>query len=145
MKKRLFVALFGAVVVMAGCNSGKSGAENLTAHEWQLYEVVLEGSDFTETPPADVTITFADSTSRVYGNGGCNGYFGTYTLKQNDAISLGQIASTLMACPNLDFEGRYFEWLGAVDRFQATKNELKLMATSKGATLVYKPAFTAAE
>lgn len=145
MKKTFIFTGLLALALMAGCNSGNDDAKNLTAHEWHLYEVVFDGNDFTETPPADVTISFADSASRVFGNGGCNGYFSTYTLKDDNGISLGEIASTLMACPNLDFEGRYFQWLHDVDSYQATRDELKLKSTAQGATLIYKPAFKAAE
>ena len=143
--KRLFIATAIVATMLTACNSKKNNVEMLTAHEWLLDEVVFEGNDFTETPPAGVTIMFADSTDRVSGNGGCNGYFGTYTLGDDHKISMGPLASTLMACPNLEFEGKYFKWLEAVDKFEAEENSLRLKVTADGTTLVYKPVLKAVQ
>ena len=144
--KRLFIVIaIVATATFAACNSQKNNTEMLTGHEWLLDEVVFDGDEFTETPPAGVTIMFADTTNRVSGNGGCNGYFGTYTVTGDDKIKIGPLASTLMACPNMEFEGKYFKWLEAVDKFEAEENSLRLKATSEKATLVYKPVLKAVQ
>lgn len=111
----------------------------LSANEWVLDEIVYDGNDFTETPPAGVTLVFADSTKRISGKGGCNGFFGTYKLIEGNKIEIGALGSTLMACPELEFEGKYFKLLEAVSEFKVDENSLELRAIDEKATLVYKP------
>jgi len=63
---------------------------------------------------------------RVYGNGGCNGFFGTVTTEENDRIRFSDIASTLMACENSDTEWAFFEVLEMTDSYHLQGNTLQL-------------------
>jgi heat shock protein HslJ len=48
-----------------------------------------------------LTMTFDDSTQRVYGFGGCNRYNAGYTLSA-DSLLFGPVISTRMACEGFD-------------------------------------------
>lgn len=139
MKRLFIVTLVVTAALTAGCNSKKTNVEMLTAHEWSLDEVLFADSDFSETPPAGVTIIFSDSTDRVAGSGGCNRFFGSYTAAEEGHISMGPLAGTLMECPGIEFETRYFGWLELADKFTVNHDELRLMATESGVTLLFKP------
>jgi heat shock protein HslJ len=132
-----------AATVAAACGRKETAAQMLSAHGWTLSEVVVEGSTFTETPPANVTVEFNDSTKMVAGRGGCNRFTAPYTLGQDGTMTIARAAATMMMCPDAEFENRYFDWLAAVARFEVSKEELRLVST--GATLVYKPEFVAVE
>lgn len=132
------------LAVVAGCRSKKTATDNLTAHRWHLDEIVYEGNDFTVTPPSGVTIIFSDSTDQIAGNAGCNNFFGTFARTGEQQIKINVVGSTLMACPELEFENSYFKLLGAVDAYSVTEKELKLNITAEGTTLIYKPEMKAA-
>lgn len=143
MKMILFAMLAGLAVT--ACGQKETPAQMLSAHGWTLKEVVVAGNDFTETPPEGVSIAFADSTDTASGRGGCNRFSAPYKLGDGGAITIGQAAVTRMMCPDSEFESRYLGWLAGVDRFEVTKEELRLVATAAGATLVYRPEFKAAQ
>lgn len=145
--KRLFIiaAIATAVVATACGEKKKSNAEMITSHEWLLDEILYDGQEFTETPPSNVTLIFSDSTNRIAGRGGCNNFFGTYELKDDKDITVDVGGATMMACPHLEFEGKYFDLLREVKEYKVTKDELRLNAVPKGATLVYKPTLKAVE
>lgn len=139
MKKVFIVTAILTAVFITGCNSKKSNVEMLTGQEWVLDEVRFSDSDFTETPPSGATVMFADTAKNVYGSGSCNRFFGTYTADENGKIDISVIGSTMMACPTLDFETRYFEWLEGADGFKVDGQSLQLTISENGTTLVYKP------
>lgn len=106
MADRFPLLMVSSVVplALAGCatDGAKSAAAPAVHHS-------LEGGPWTiisfadgSTVPAHVTadITFEPGdhdTSRVYGTGGCNRIDGGWQLK-GDKITLGPLASTMMAC-----------------------------------------------
>ena len=145
--KRLFIvaALATALLATACGEKKKTDAEMITSHEWLLNEIIYDGQEFTETPPGNVTLIFSDSTNRIAGRGGCNNFFGVYEVKENKEITVDVGGATMMACPHLEFEGKYFELLRTVNKYKVTDDELKLEATREGTTLVYKPVIKAVE
>lgn len=143
MKKLLIVTLIVTAAFTAGCNNKKSNIEMLTAHEWSLDEVTFANSDFSETPPPGVSIIFSDTTDRVAGSGGCNRFFGSYTATEEGKITMGPLGSTLMECPTVEFEAKYFAWLEEADQFSVDENGLRLLISENGTTLVYKPVLKA--
>ncbi len=145
MKRFLIVMVIVITTVLAACSPKSDNAKMLSAHDWTLDEIVYEGNDFSETPPAGVTVVFADSTKAVSGNGGCNHFRGTFKLSGENKIAINSPAATLKACPNMEFEGRYFRLLSEVDEYEVGENSLELKATSEKATLIYKPVLKAVE
>lgn len=137
--------LIAAAAVAVGCGPQKTNAELITSTAWHLDEIIYDGRDATETPPANVTIIFSDSTDRIAGRGGCNNFFGVYKLKEKENIEINMGGSTMMACPDMEFEGRYFKLLDQVESYSVSETELKLFITAEGTTLMYKPEFKAYE
>ncbi len=70
--------------------------------------VELNGEPVT----SDATVTFL-TEGRVEGNGPCNAWSASQTAPY-PWIELGPIAATRRACPELAFEGRFFEALTSV-------------------------------
>lgn len=63
----------------------------------------------------EVTATFADDGT-VSGSGGCNTYTGSYTV-EDDALSIGPLATTLKACPEPQgAEEQEAQFLAAMER-----------------------------
>lgn len=66
-----------------------------------------------------------DGMMRVVGFSGCNRYFGNATL-QPGIIRFQDVASTKMACPEMETEDNYLNLLGRVDAYSLSNTELNL-------------------
>ena len=111
-----------------------SKAEALVGPTWRLTTIegqpVLAGSKVTAVFSAE---------ARVSGNAGCNGYFGSAKL-ETGTLSIGALASTLMACvPDgvMSQETRYLAALQSATRFSVSGDELRLGRSTSDVTLVY--------
>ena len=82
----------------------------------------------TSTNGVKQTITF-DDEGKVYGDSGCNRFTGAYKVK-GDRISIGPLATTLMACDQqrMDAEQTFLTRLQAAVSYTATKKVLKIYA-----------------
>lgn len=89
-------------------SSANTDVQSITAETlsglWTL-TMIVDGDLATLFPNKAATINF-EGDGKVYGNGGCNSYRGTYTLNDN-TITFGPLMSTKMACPGLDGETKF--------------------------------------
>jgi len=62
------------------------------------------------------------------GADGCNTFRGTYKLADENAMTLGPLMGTLMACPGLDrLDREFLDALGAVRKWKITAPDLTLL------------------
>jgi heat shock protein HslJ len=87
---------------------------SLSNTEWLLED--LSGNGTLDHVRA--TLTFPE-TGKVAGNGSCNRFFGPAEI-HGDAIKLGTLGSTRMACPEavMNQESKYLEALQGAERFE---------------------------
>ena len=113
------VALLLALGLAAGCG-GDDGAGSFVGVPW----VVSSGVDLAGTD-AVPSATFTDDT--VGGSTGCNRFTASYTV-DGDAMEIGEIASTRMACPPPAdaIERAYLAALGRVAAWHIDGSELVL-------------------
>ena len=113
------VALLLALGLAAGCG-GEDGAGSFVGVPW----VVSSGVDLAGTD-AVPSATFTDDT--VGGSTGCNRFTASYTV-DGDAMEIGEIASTRMACPPPAdaIERAYLAALGRVAAWHIDGSELVL-------------------
>jgi heat shock protein HslJ len=135
----LFVAMLISSLTSscAGSPIRDSGAvfSDVQGREWMLAEVKgaaetihldrqqLDASGFRGA----YTLTFG--AERLSGKGAPNRYFGPYTTGEGRALSIGNIASTLMMGigePQGILEHDYFAYLGKVTRWDLRDNALEL-------------------
>ncbi len=64
---------------------------------------------------------------KLHGNGGCNSFFGSYTLT-GSGIDIGPIGATRMACPEpqMDLESAFFLALETAEKIESHANRLIL-------------------
>ena len=106
--KTLF-QLFGLIAfafVAGACKTTSSSVKpqpenSITEKYWKLIEV--NGKPVGEAIPRDAFIILKDD-QRVNGNGGCNTLTGTYEIAPGNRIKFSQVASTMMACLNMEIE-----------------------------------------
>lgn len=121
--KFLAFGLMAGILFTGCCNCNKkSVAYPFQETVWQLTQ--LNGK--TVKHDNNFTIAFLN-TGRVSGKGACNTFFGPWEFtKENNGIKLGPVASTMMACPNMDMESEFFKLLEEITSYRMTDNKLYL-------------------
>jgi heat shock protein HslJ len=71
-------------------------------------------------------IQFEMETGSFHGNGTCNNIFGPYELLEGDRIVFGNIASTMMACQNMETEKTLLSILNQADNYNVSDSSLSL-------------------
>lgn len=128
--KCLYVAVAAAVLSLAACRSSKEAVavnENAMNGEWNIVEI--QGNPVqAESQPF---IGFDTKEGRVYGNSGCNQMMGAFTFSAPNHLELGDMASTMRACPDMDTERQVLEALASVRSLEVSGKELLLYSGGK--------------
>ncbi|EMR01510.1 copper resistance protein NlpE N-terminal domain-containing protein [Cesiribacter andamanensis] len=66
--------------------------------------------------------------SRLQGHGGCNSLSGSYRLEGGNRLRFSQVASTRMACPNMEPEVQLHKVLEGADRYHLSGDSLQLLS-----------------
>ena len=105
--KKYFLLLCMLALTLTACSSG-SGSPSLVG-KWKLTSYGSSGSPTHAVADVDATIEFTND-GKVSGNSGCNGFGGTYEIKDAQ-IAFSPIVSTLMACddPRMAQENAVFQ------------------------------------
>ncbi len=105
----------------------------LEGTRWNLIE--MNGTPVTD--PGKATLDFDEDSAG--GIGFCNFFFASYE-QDGSSLTIGDIGSTLMACPELDSEADYFAALETVAGSRIDDGNLVLLNAEGDAVLVYEPA-----
>jgi heat shock protein HslJ len=98
---------------------------DLAGNGWQASQVAA----FTVPEDAHLFVKFG-SDGRISGNGGCNAFFGAYTVSGN-TIKIGQLLSTRKGCPGLmQTEVKFLSLLESADTYEIKDNKLILFSAS---------------
>ncbi len=138
MKKSIFIVAVAVAVI--ACNNTPSGntskqavttqptevASDLYGKEWKLLELNGKAIVLDTTFPRYPYLIFEKENNRVIGNGGCNGLSGSFELKGKDSLEVSHVATTQMACPNLELEQQFLDVLKNVKRYYLEENILIL-------------------
>jgi Heat shock protein len=145
MKKRVFICGIAALMigmvscksaqkdvkvndslsVEAGDNSGNVLDENLVEKYWRLTELFGEPVN-TPEGGGGAHIIFKKEDNRITGNGGCNTFNGSFTLKPGNRISFSKTISTMMMCANMDTESKLYQVLEMADNYTVSGDKLVL-------------------
>tara|TARA_R110002096_G_scaffold14582_2_gene50618 strand:- start:32536 stop:32916 length:381 start_codon:yes stop_codon:yes gene_type:complete len=120
--------LFILALTMTACQ-----ADETTTYDADIVWVLTALND--APPKSQVTLTFPKQ-GKIAGKAPCNRYFGTQT-KPYPWFETGPIASTKMACPNLNEEINYLQTLNKATSAKVTKTTL-ILSNDTGALLTYK-------
>lgn len=139
--KKGHMALLGGIIALASCATAeKTMTLNDIEGEWNIVEVGGEtlNTENSETKPF---IGFDLKEGRVYGSSGCNRIMNT--IDKNAAagtIDLQNMASTMMACPDMETERKVLDALTKAKIYRkAGKNKVALCdATGKRVALLTK-------
>ncbi len=103
------------------------GADSLRGTRWVLVSIGQGANAVPLISGSNVTLQF-DEGGKASGSGGCNSFGGDYRV-QGNAISFGNLASTLRACADnriTQQEGNYLKALGAATRYEISGPQLTI-------------------
>ena len=139
MKKMKWIGMALAALAI-GCTDNQA---LLQSKDWQMKHMVLNG-DTLQNPAALPVLQFTDSVT-VAGSGGCNRFFGKYVLDKKDGITITPGGSTMMYCPDQQFEDSYLKALPEVSHYQVSADELTLKDGEGNLSITYVPLKDSAE
>jgi len=94
---------------------------SITDKYWKLIEI--NGKPVTsETVAKEPFIILKNEDQRVNGNGGCNTIFGTYEISEGNRIKFSQMATSLMACLNMEVEDALKKALDMADNYSVSED-----------------------
>ncbi|MET2986625.1 META domain-containing protein [Aureibaculum conchae] len=99
----------------------------LTDRHWKLVE--LNGKKVAydkKKGNQPYLILRPDEENKVYGNAGCNRFFGTFELKEGNQITFSQLGATKMYCSNMETEKQFLEVLSKADNYSLDGETLML-------------------
>ena len=125
--KTLF-QLSGLIVfafVVGACKTTSSSVKpqpdnSITEKYWKLIEI--NGKPVEATTSREAFITLKNEGQRVNGNGGCNTLNGTYEITPGNRIKFSQMATTMMACLNMEIEEGLKKALEMADNYSLSED-----------------------
>ncbi len=98
----------------------------LEGRRWELVELSGRALD-TAAGRAGAYLELDAAQSRVSGNASCNRFSGSYELHAGGRLRLGpELATTRMACPELEREAAFLEALAQVEHYAVDEGALSL-------------------
>ena len=96
--------------------------------EWQLIQ--LEGRS-VKAEPGTYTLTLEAEGNHLSGVGACNRLMGSYSTGERRALKIGPLASTKMACPNLDQEQQFLRAIESTTHYDMDGPMLLLLSNGE--------------
>src|SRR5688500_5340685 len=100
-----------SLLLFIACNTTKkmdttdsSATESLTETYWKLTELNGLPLPALKEGENETFLRLRTDSARVEGNGGCNGFGGTYELKDGNRIRFSNMISTMMYCSRMEIE-----------------------------------------
>lgn len=107
-----------AAILFAGCcpcrSYQKKTRRPLEGTEWQLIQL---GGTRIEPQAGKFTLTFFAAENRLSGVGACNRLTGSYAAGQKQALHIGPVAATRMACPGMERESEFIAALESATHY----------------------------
>ena len=108
---------------------------------WTLEAFEAKCGAIIPAPPDEkYTISFKDNltnNNNLSGTAHCNHIFGKYTLGLKNALSVENLATTLMLCFNLTMEKAYHAAIEQTTSYQISGNQLKILTNDSLSVLNY--------
>ncbi|HIW65354.1 MAG TPA: META domain-containing protein [Candidatus Alistipes intestinipullorum] len=125
-------ALAATIALAAGCCNCRSYQKKtrrpLVGTEWQLIQ--LEGRS-VKAEPGTYTLTLEAEGNHLSGVGACNRLMGSYSTGERRALKIGPLASTKMACPNLDQEQQFLRAIESTTHYDMDGPMLLLLSNGE--------------
>lgn len=102
-----------------------SAMSDLFGKKWSL--VSLHGETLSLTSDRIPYMLFDAKENRVNGFAGCNRFFGSIELKENNRLRFAGVGATRMACQDMKVEDELFDVFNQFDSYILVGNQLQLI------------------
>ncbi|MFB9058272.1 META domain-containing protein [Mariniflexile ostreae] len=128
--------------VLAGFKKAGINKEPIVEKRWVLR--TLGGKDIVMADQQEREIFFilAADENRITGFSGCNSLSGAYKLEKDNSIQFENIAVTMRACPDMDFnESEFLKVFELADHYTLDKDMLSLNMGRKAPLAVFEAVY----
>lgn len=136
MKKVIFYVLLVPMCIgmIFACSDAKTDAKKLEG-KWNVVEV--KGEKLMEEGLPQMNFNMAEN--KLHGNTGCNIFNTTVNLDSSDvsSITINPAATTMMACPNMEVEGKVLQAMEEVKGVKAGKNENEMCLVDQSGNVLF--------
>jgi heat shock protein HslJ len=123
----ILVALSG--IGLAAC-TGQPDAIALEDTTWVLESYGEQGNLQAVLEDTEITAVFDSAEAKVSGSAGCNNYFASYAIDNNELSIIPPIGSTQMYCEGfMDQENQYLAILEGAETFQVQDSQLRVSSS----------------
>jgi len=101
----------------------------ITGSHWGLIAINGQAVTYDKkrgNQPYFILQNSAENTSVVYGHSGCNKFSGSFEIAEGQRLRIQKLASTKMACANMDLEQRFLTMLNTIDNYSLRGDTLTL-------------------
>lgn len=95
----------------------KEQKKSLTETKWRLVELRGKPVQYKNPEGKEIFIQLNSKDSLAFGYSGCNTFRGSYQLKEGNRITFSKMASTLMACPDMELESEFMKAIETADNY----------------------------
>lgn len=117
-------------------------SEPITEKYWKLK--TLEGQEvkMAKNQQKEIFFMLKNDENRVTGFAGCNTIMGSYTLEAGNRIRFSQMATTMMACPDVNFnESEFLKVFELADNYTITGDMLFLNVGRRAPLAVFEAVY----
>ncbi|MGL5786470.1 MAG: META domain-containing protein [Bacteroidales bacterium] len=135
MKKTMIMMATALVVALSSCGEKKVMTDAKTLNgSWVVVELNGKAIQPTQEAPY-MDLNFEED--RISGKAGCNNIFGAIQLSDSaaSAIRFPQVATTMMACPDMELESEFLKALDNVRSVEGSKEGKVSFLNADGQTL----------
>lgn len=159
MKTSICIAITATFIFLGCSQSRKANKESAGNHQsgdtlgaadnnsiinkyWKL--ITLEGQKITmsENQEREAHFILKPEQNSITGFAGCNAFGGTYTLEPGWRIRFSQMAATLKACPDVDFnEHEFLKVFELADNYTIHSDTLSLNVGRRAPLAVFEAVY----
>lgn len=134
MNRKIFFIAMAGMALLTSCQVTRHAmSSSIIEGEWNITDVNGSAIKAANVP----YVGFNTRENRVYGNSGCNKIAGSFDFKgKKGQIELGQMLSTMMACPDMELEQSILQALNSVERFKSIDKDHLALCDKKKKTLL---------
>ncbi|MDQ7917980.1 META domain-containing protein [Mesonia sp. MT50] len=117
-------------------------AEPIVEKYWKLKTLEGQPVKMSKNQEKEIYFTLKMNENRVVGFAGCNGMSGTYKLEEGNRISFSQMATTMMACPDVDVnEADFLKVFELTDNYTINGDTLSLNVGRRAPLAVFEAVY----
>src|SRR5690625_446540 len=132
--QRLVLLVLAGMIMGCGPDSGQNNDNGEDAKAFQTkWEIIeMEGDKIRADRPVYIDLS---EDQKVSGFAGCNRVMGSYEISSGNKVQFENLATTRMACPNLDLENKILKLLDSANHFKI-ENETAYLSRGEGPVLI---------